>query len=44
MKRIIYLIIITIGSCLTISSCTEEEVAPAYENGSNGGTAGTGGF
>ncbi len=37
MKKIIYLIIIAIVSGLTISSCTEEEVAPSSQLGAEGG-------
>ena len=42
MKKIIYILLVAIASALTITSCTEENVAPKTENG--GGTGGVDGI
>jgi hypothetical protein len=33
MKKIIFTLLVAFASALTISGCTEEEVAPSTENG-----------
>jgi hypothetical protein len=38
MKKIIYIILFAISSALTITSCTEEVVAPKTQGSSPGGT------
>lgn len=39
MKKFIYILLLTLVSALTITSCTEEEVTPSVEL--NGGGAGS---
>jgi len=36
MKKFIYVLLFAIVSAMTISSCTEEEIAPSTENGGGG--------
>jgi hypothetical protein len=37
MKKIIYILLFAFVSALTVTSCTEEEVAPSSETSSGGG-------
>jgi hypothetical protein len=39
MKKFIYIILLTFVSALTITSCTEEAVAPKTQADNNGGAA-----
>lgn len=40
MKRIFYIILITLSASLTITSCTEEEIVPSADNGGGNGEPG----
>jgi hypothetical protein len=41
MKKFIYILLIAFSSSVVITSCTEEEVAPAPHTESSGGSGGT---
>jgi hypothetical protein len=39
MKKIIYILLFTLVSAVSITACTEEEVAPSSSNGGGRGSA-----
>jgi hypothetical protein len=41
MKKIIYIVVVSIIASLAITSCTEENVKPATSIGGNGGGSGS---
>jgi hypothetical protein len=44
MKKIIYILLFAFVSALTVTSCTEEEVAPSSESNGGGNGSADGGF
>jgi hypothetical protein len=37
MKKLFYILLVSVFASLSITACTEEEVAPTAENGNGGG-------
>jgi len=40
MKKVLYIVLLTLSCALTVVSCTEEDVKPKSENGGGGGSQG----